>query len=204
MTTFEIRDVRAEMPNYDAYRDARRAGAVTGVAIHHSATANDVTGLSMDDARSIFRHHVDTLGWSHGGYHYLVHPNGLVEYALDEGTPAFHAGFADPDDARHLEHGQYWNNHFIAVCLLGWFERNRMKQGSATPLPNRFTSPTPVQWRATLALVADLASRYGLDAASVRGHRELDGSRTVCPGGNVDLDLLRATVGHMLSGDARG
>lgn len=204
MTSFAIRDVRAAMPNYEDSRASRRDGAVTGIAIHHSATANDVTGLSMDDARSIFRHHVETLGWSHGGYHYLVHPNGMVEYALDEGTPGFHAGFTDPDDTRGLESGQYWNNHFLAVCLLGWFERNRTKPGSAMPLPNRFTSPTPVQWRATLALVADLARRYGLDAAAVRGHRELEGSRTFCPGANVDLHLLRTTLSHMLSGGARG
>ncbi len=194
MGTLKVRDVRATMPNYGAYCDVRREGDVTGIAIHHSATANVVTGVSMDDAATIFRHHVETLGWSHGGYHYLVHPTGLVEYALDEATPAFHAGFRDPGDLLRLECGQYWNNHLIAVCLLGWFEPERMPVGAAAPIPNRFTSPTRGQWTALLGLLRDLMGRHAISAEFVRGHRELVGARTRCPGENVDLDALRAAL----------
>lgn len=201
MTEMHIRDVRALMPNHAAYCDVRRAGAVTGIAIHHSATAHPEAGVSMDDAASIFRYHVETRGWSRGGYHYLVHPNGLVEYALDERIPALHAGFVDPDDRLDLECGQYWNNHLIAVCLLGWFERDRIGPGRRV-IPNRFTTPTPGQWHALVALVRDLAQRHAIDADAIRGHRDLAGCRTRCPGANVDLDALREAV-RQPPGDAR-
>ena len=56
-----IRDVREQMPrDGDAVSFARR-GTVTGVAVHHSATANHVTGVSMEDAATIFRHHVERM-----------------------------------------------------------------------------------------------------------------------------------------------
>jgi N-acetyl-anhydromuramyl-L-alanine amidase AmpD len=202
MQGLRIRDVREHMPNYGQYQDRRREGTVTGIAIHHSATANRVTGLSMDDARTIFQHHVGTLGWEHGGYHYLVHPGGLVEYALDERIPAFHAGFSDPKDHLNLERGQYWNNHLLAVCVLGWFERDRTT-GGAIPIPNRFTTPTRGQWSALVDLLRDLAHRHAVDAEAIRGHRELAGCRTRCPGANVDLDALRTAVGRSPAGGDR-
>ena len=194
MTGPEVRDVRAMMPNHAAYCETRRPGAVTGIAIHHSGAAHSVTGVSMDDAASIFRYHVERLGWSHGAYHYLVHPNGVVEYALDERIPAFHAGFSDPDDRLELECGQYWNNHLLAVCLLGWFEDDRLREGAAVPIPNRFTSPTRSQWGALVSLLHDLMRRHAIEAGDVRGHRDLAGCQTRCPGANVDLDALRAAV----------
>lgn len=169
-----------------------RRGEVTGVAVHHSATANHVTGVSMDDAATIFRHHVERNGWSRGGYHYLVHATGLVEYALDESASAPHAGFADREDRLGLEHGQYWNEHLLSVCLLGWFEPERLSP--AGPIPNRFTKPAPAQCRALLKLLGELTRRYGLDPESVRGHRELEGCSTRCPGINVDLEALRAEL----------
>jgi N-acetyl-anhydromuramyl-L-alanine amidase AmpD len=198
-----VRDVRAYMPNYGQYRDDRRTGVVTGIAVHHSATANRMTGLSMDDAGTLFRHHVETRGWTHGGYHYVVHPSGLVEYALDEGIPAFHAGFEDPDDRLGLERGQYWNNHLLAVCLLGWFERDRKAADGAIAIPNWFTTPPARQWRALVDLLGDLAGRHALTADAIKGHRELEGSRTRCPGANVDLDGLRAAVGRRLADGPR-
>jgi N-acetyl-anhydromuramyl-L-alanine amidase AmpD len=193
MNGLTIRDVRADMPNYAHYRDWQRQGAVIGIAVHHSATANSLTGVSMDNAHSVFRHHVDALGWSHGGYHYLVHPNGLIEYALDEQIAAFHAGFSDPEDRLTLEHGQYWNNHFLAVCLLGWFERDRISTHGQPLIPNQFTAPTHGQWQALLALLQDLMQRYGITADTIKGHRELAGCRTQCPG-NVDLEAVRTTL----------
>ena len=198
MSALRLHDVRALMPNYGGYRDQRRPGPVTGIAVHHSATANHVTGVSTDTAATIFSYHVEVRGWSHGGYHYVIRPNGLVEYALDETIPGFHAGFVDPDDTSHLECGQFWNNHLLAVCLLGWFDADRKVAGGATAIPNRFTSPTRAQRDATVTLLTDLARRHGLDAASIKGHRELAGCHTVCPGRNVDMDDLRRVVAAQL------
>jgi N-acetyl-anhydromuramyl-L-alanine amidase AmpD len=189
-----IRDVRDQMPSRGDAETFARRGAVTGIAVHHSATANRVTGVSMDDASTIFRHHVEHMEWSRGGYHYLIHANGLVEYALDESASAPHAGFSDAEDRLGLERGQYWNEHFLSLCLLGWFEADRSTP--AGPIPNRFTKPAPAQWRALFALLGELTERYGLEPSTVRGHRELEGCSTRCPGANVDLAALRAGLGE--------
>jgi N-acetyl-anhydromuramyl-L-alanine amidase AmpD len=194
-----LRDVRASMPGYERCRGRRREAEVTGIAVHHSAGANAVTGVSTGDALAIFDYHVRTLGWEHGGYHYLVHPTGLVEYALDEDVPAFHAGFSDPDDRLSLEHGQYWNRHLLAVCLLGWFDRDRVTGPGRVAIPNLFTSPLPAQRRALVALLATLARRHGITADAIKGHRELEGCRTGCPGANVDLEALRQDVARRLA-----
>lgn len=186
-----LADVRHAMPVRPGATLARRVGEVHGIAIHHSATANVANGLSLDTARSIFEYQVWSRGWAHGGYHYLVRPNGLVEYALDEAVPGYHAGFVDPDDEFGLHHGQYWNEHYLAVCVLGWFESGRRLGGIL--IPDRFVRPTDVQWRALVELVTDLRTRYGLSPDSVRGHCELAGCVTRCPGEHLDLDALRAT-----------
>jgi N-acetyl-anhydromuramyl-L-alanine amidase AmpD len=190
LTAVRIVDVRDEMPARPGSTPLPRSGDVLGIAVHHSATANVANGLSLDTARSIFEHQVFRRGWSHGGYHYLIRPNGLVEYALDEAVPGFHAGFVDPDDELGLEHGQYWNEHYLAVCVLGWFESDR--RIGETPIPNHFVRPTTVQWQALLELVADLRARHGLPPDRVRGHRELTGCHTRCPGEHLDLAALRA------------
>ena len=173
-----------------------RAGAVVGLAVHHSASISPATGLGAGSAQSIFTEQLSRRGWDHGGYHYVIHPHGLIEYALDERVPAYHAGFSDPDDRLGLEHGQYWNQHYLAVCLLGWFDCGRRVagQGGARDVPDFFAHPTPAQWRALLGLIQMLRLRYELPAENIRGHRELAGSHTRCPGANVDLDGLRAAL----------
>jgi hypothetical protein len=191
MSALRLVDVRADMPTA-AEPPAPRAGAVLGVAVHHSATAHVITGLSLDTAQTVFDYHVHGRGWAHGAYHYLIRPTGLVEYALDEAVPGLHAGFHDPTDALGLEHGQYWNEHYLAVCLLGWFDTDRTVDGQR--VPNHFTQPTPAQWAALLTLLAELRTRYAVPIENVRGHRELAGCRTGCPGALVNLPALRAEL----------
>lgn len=193
MSGLRLVDVRAEMPvRPGGPPPAPRTGEVLGVAVHHSATANRANGLSLDTARTIFEYQVSARGWQHGGYHYCIRPNGLVEYALDEAVPGFHAGFVDATDELGLERGQFWNEHYLAVCVLGWFESGRAIAGQA--IPDRFVRPTEPQWSALVTLVRDLRARYRLPADSVRGHGELRGCRTRCPGTNLDLAALRAAA----------
>ncbi|HUR77867.1 MAG TPA: peptidoglycan recognition family protein [Acidimicrobiales bacterium] len=173
------RDVRDDMPT-GAGVTPPKMGTVTGVAIHHSAAVDLATGVSRAAARDIFDYHVAVRGWSHGAYHYLIRPNGLVEYALDETIAGNHAG-------------QIWNYRLLAVCVLGWFDRDRV-HSSGVAIPNRFTTPTPAQWSATVATVRDILVRHELEPDAVRGHRELDGCATVCPGSRIDLDQMRAEL----------
>lgn len=198
-----IVDVRALMPNYEAYKDWQRGDEITGVAIHHSATAEPKTGAPVGDARTFFEYHVDTRGWTHGAYHYVVLPDGTVEYALDEKVAGYHAGFRDPGNAHNLEHGQYWNNHYLAICLVGYFEMGRIHGGR--PIPEAHTTPTAEQMTALRRLTRHLMQKHGFAVKDVRGHRELAGCNTHCPGLNFDLDALRAMLedGDDEGGDCR-
>ncbi len=189
-----IKDVRAQMPNYQNYKDWQREGSIVGIAVHHSATANRLTGAPIGDAASFFSYHVNTRGWTHGGYNYVITGSGEIEYALDEKISAYHAGFQDADNSDGLEYGQYWNNHYLAICLAGWFTDNRTYRdanGREQPIPNNYTSPTQAQMEALVALIQSLRQKYNISVENVRGHRELAGNSTVCPGLNFNPATLR-------------
>ncbi|RPJ55349.1 MAG: N-acetylmuramoyl-L-alanine amidase, partial [Dehalococcoidia bacterium] len=192
-----IKDVRAEMPNYQNYKDDRRDGQILGIAVHHSATADRATGAPSGNALSFFEYHVNTRGWTHGGYNYVIRGDGLIEYALDEKISAYHAGFKDPNDADGLEQGQYWNNHYLAICLAGWFQNNRTYQdagGQTQTMPNNYTLPTEAQMESLLGLIQQLRRQYTIPVENVRGHRELAGNSTTCPGLNFDPASLRVKL----------
>jgi len=186
-------DVRAQMPHYDHYKDWQRPGDITGIAIHHSATANPLTGEPTGDAFSFFDYHVNRRGWAHGGYNYVITGQGVIQYALDDKIAAYHAGFKDPGDSAGLEQGQFWNNHYLAVCVAGWFSDNRVVQADDGPqaVPNHHTRPNQAQMTALIALLRHLMQRYGIAPANVRAHRELTGNHTQCPGLNLDPAQIR-------------
>lgn len=192
--TLNIKDVREEMPNYDAYKNWHRSSDIRGIAIHHSATANRITGAPIGDAATFFNYHVNTRGWAHGGYNYVITGSGEIEYALDDRISAYHAGFKDPDNSEGLEYGQFWNNHYLAICLAGWFSENRSYRDESDQIrsiPNDFTRPSEVQLEALISLIQDLRQKYNIPVGNVRGHRELAGSTTVCPGLNFNPADLR-------------
>lgn len=190
-------DVRDQMPNYEVYKDWQRSGAILGIAVHHSATADRETGAPTGDALTFFNYHVHGRGWAHGGYNYVIRDDGVIEYALDEKITAYHAGFKDPSDSYGLEHGQYWNNHYLAVCLSGWFSNGRTwrdENGVVHPIPDRFTSPTQPQMTSLVGLLRHLMTKYSIPVENVRGHRELRGTHTQCPGLTLDPAGLRARL----------
>ncbi len=189
-----IRDVRAQMPNYENYKDWQREGDILGIAIHHSATADRVNGAPVGDAFTFFNYQVHTRGWAHGGYNYVIPGNGEIQYALDEKIAAYHAGFKDPDDSEGLESGQYWNNHYLAICVAGWFNLSRTyvdSNGQTHPIPNNYISPTIAQQESLIPLIQQLRRKYNIPVENVRGHRELHGNSTSCPGGNFNPAELR-------------
>ena len=201
-TGLKIKDVRAQMPNYQAYKDWQRQGRITGIAIHHSATADLKTGAPIGDAFSFFNYHVNSRGWTHGGYNYVLLPDGTLQYALDEKISGYHAGFKDPNNVHNLEKGQYWNNHYLAICLVGYFENGRTwrdQQGQVHSIPDSHTLPTPAQMDTLKKFMLHLMGKYHIPVNNVRGHRELTGSSTRCPGLNFDLDAFRASLRAMLT-----
>ena len=62
-----IKDVRADMPNYENYKDWQRKGEILGIAVHHSATADHVTGAPTGNAHSFFNYHVNVRSWASEG-----------------------------------------------------------------------------------------------------------------------------------------
>jgi|GEM_PF-1256035 len=192
-----IKDVRAEMPNYQNYKDWQRGGDIRGIAVHHSATADHISGAPTGNAHSFFDYHVNTRGWTHGGYNYVITGDGTIEYALDDNISAYHAGFKDPDNSLGLEYGQFWNNHYLAICLSGWFSNNRIFRdaaGHTHPIPDNYIVPTETQMASLLALIQHLRHKYEISVENVRAHRELLGNSTACPGQNLDPAQLRAKL----------
>jgi LysM repeat protein len=193
----KIIDIRSQMPNYKAYKHWQRKVTITGIAIHHSATADRQTGAPIGDASIFFNYHVNVRGWTHGGYNYVLLPDGTLQYALDEKIAGYHAGFKDPNNAHNLEHGQYWNNHYLAICLVGYFENDRTwrdQQGQVHAIPDSHTTPTPAQMETFQKFMLHLREKYNIPVQNVRGHRELTGTNTRCPGLNFDMDGLRASL----------
>ncbi len=192
-----IKDLRAEMPNYQTYKDWNRDGPILGIAVHHSATADRITGAPVGNARTFFDYHVNARGWAHGGYNYVIPGSGEIEYALDEKISAYHAGFKDPDNSEGLERGQYWNNHYLAICLSGWFSNDRTYRdadGHTHMMPNNYTGPTESQMKSLLSLIHYLRQKYNVPVENIRVHRELAGNSTVCPGHNFDPAELREKI----------
>ena len=192
-----ITDVRSQMPNYEAYKHWQRKVIIRGIAIHHSATADRQTGAPIGDASIFFNYHVNVRGWTHGGYNYVLLPDGTLQYALDEKIAGYHAGFKDPNNVHNLEHGQYWNNHYLAICLVGYFENGRTwrdQQGQVHAIPDSHTTPTPAQMETLQKFMLHLMGKYNIPVQNVRGHRELTGTNTRCPGLNFDMDGLRALL----------
>jgi hypothetical protein len=181
------------MPNYENYKDWERPGEILGIAIHHSATADRTTGIPVGDAFSFFDYHVNGRGWAHGGYNYVITGNGTIQYALDEKIAAYHAGFKDPTDSLGLEQGQYWNNHYLALCLSGWFSDNRTynTENGIQTIPNNHTRPNQTQIDALMALIQHLMEKYNIPVENIRAHRELAGNSTQCPGLNMDPAQIR-------------
>ena len=131
------------------------------------------------------------------GYNYVITDQGQVEYALDDMIAAYHAGFKDPDDSEGLEEGQYWNNHYLAICLVGWFAEDRPYRDADAVIryiPNHHTTPSAAQSQALFDLIQQLRQKYDIPVENVRGHRELTGNSTVCPGQNFDPAELRARL----------
>src|SRR5690606_15155956 len=106
----EIVDLRPRMPNYGAYKGWQRPGPVVGIAVHHSgyATVDPATGAPNVTPRQIFDYHVNTLGWPHGGYNYIIGSDGTIYYVLDERIPAYHCGLSEPDKVKEPQKWQRW------------------------------------------------------------------------------------------------
>ena len=82
---------------------------------------------------------------------------------IDGDGVIFQCQYPEPISAQCYGHNQYT----LGVCLLGNFQAEQ---------------PPQAQLDAAAALVEYLKSSYDLDDEDVRGHKEMEGNETACPG----------------------
>jgi len=100
--------------------------------------------------------------WHSLGYHYMVDKEGKV-YQLR-------------NDNENCPHSLYYNDNAIAILLMGNFNEKE---------------PTKEQWKSALALTVLLQKKYNISTENVKGHKELEGNVTDCPGKMFNLDKFR-------------
>ena len=138
------------------------------LVIHHSACERGSAAL-FDKAHR-------ARGWDELGYHFVIGngsltPDGYVE-----------VGSRWPKQ-KHGAHAKTPSNHYnelgIGICLIGNFEQKY---------------PSGSQLQALEKLSEFLTGRYAIPAGRILGHREIRGTRTLCPGKNFPMRQLRASV----------
>lgn len=133
----------------------RPLNQVNFLAIHHTA------GPDTQTPQQIANFHINSNGWGGIGYHFLIAKDGTVFYVGDISTAR--ANVAN------------LNEQVLGICLVGNFTSGRLpaneQMDCAHKLCDFFINNYP-----------DLSNITSWDA--VRGHKELPGQSTTCPGDN--------------------
>ena len=143
---------------------------IHGIVIHHSATDD---GPDVLDFNAIMRWHVEHNKWSDIGYH------AVAEYVdnipiLIFGRPVQLYG----------AHTRGYNGH-LGLCFVGDF--------------NKLAPPGILVTEAIKRVLVPWCLTHNLSADAVRGHSELPGTATDCPGHAFDMDQLRKELESCLT-----
>jgi N-acetylmuramoyl-L-alanine amidase len=126
-------------------------------------------GPANQSIQAIHDWHRHTLKWAGVGYNLLQTPDGRWH----EGRGLDAVG----------SHAVSYNQSTVGLCLIGNFEDH--------PVP-------PARYDSLVEMCAFLLLRYDLAPVDIRGHKELPGARTLCPGKHLDLSGLRRDVAARL------
>lgn len=136
-----------------------------GITLHHSASESG-------NAAHFNEIHKKNNGWDGLGYHFVIDNgrggrDGAVEvgYRWKDQSTGAHCRPKNCTD-------NYWNEHTIGICLVGNFE---------TSWPSR------AQMNALTKLVRFLQQRYRIPTSEIRGHGQVPGTHTACPGKNLSV-----------------
>jgi len=138
----------------------RQLHSIDSVVVHHSAGAWRKDRDTLQQLKDYANYHVKSRGWPGIGYHYAIDPAGAV--------------FKTNPLTRACYHAKGGNAHSVGVVLIG-----------------DFTSEPPAekQWDALRLLLAEL--KRGLPGLrELKGHREVEGSSTACPGNRLTAAML--------------
>ncbi len=136
-----------------------------GIIIHHSASEGG-------NLAEIDRWHKER-GWDGVGYHFVI-DNGATDGKIEVGfrwkqqREGAHCRPRSCDD-------NYWNEHTIGICLVGDFDKKR---------------PSTAQYDALARLVRFLQQRYHIPTNKIKGHGQVPGAVTHCPGRHFSWNQL--------------
>jgi hypothetical protein len=143
------------------------------ITIHHTVTPNNDSLTMAARMRQIQAYHIDVRGYCDIGYHFLIGQDGLIY----QGRPETRVG----------AHALNANTRNAGVSFIGDYSN---------------VDPTPAQKSAAARIMRSLLATYGIAAnrSTVKGHREVGGTATACPGQRLfnrlqELIDLTATVG---------
>jgi len=142
------------------------------VTLHHTDGKHTTTLADSEaEARFIQDFHIHGRGWNDIAYHFLVDAQGNILEGRPEGVLGSHT-LAN-------------NEGNVGIVLLGTYH------------PPVNDVPTKAHLDAVAALGRYLVARYGIDPASLRGHR--DYKKTECPGDGLypRLDALRLAFSEL-------
>jgi|10_taG_2_1085330.scaffolds.fasta_scaffold55281_4 hypothetical protein len=149
--------------------------AVTAIVVHHSASARTTT---PEDVRRWHK----AKGWRDIGYHYLIRqPEDRDEPVLSMGRP--HNLDDEWEPWEYGAHSKGENDIGVGICILGNFDGEPVPEG---------------MWGLLVKQLVALCIHFGLSASAVKGHKEMPGASTACPGRYVTLDSLRNAVATRL------
>jgi len=123
--------------------------------VHHTATSRDRTTFE-----SVKRYHTKTRGWGDIGYHWFITGDGMLWKGRDEKWVGAQC---------NRPKGNSMNFRSLGICLTGNFE---------TEIPNK------IQISTLEGILDDLRAKYNIPRENVLGHKEVEGTSTLCPGKN--------------------
>lgn len=125
---------------------------IDGIIIHCTATPEG-RDYPLDEIR---RWHVVGRGWKDIGYHYVIHPNGVVE----QGRPVEQVG----------AHCSGHNSTSIGVVYVG---------GMTADMKSPKNTMTDAQNASLVKLLRELMQRYRIPSANIFGHNQF--ANKACP-----------------------
>ena len=135
--------------------------AVTHIVIHYSATPIE-RAVTVDDIDTMHRRR----GFNEIGYHWYIRRDGSLHMGRDLSEPGrFEVG----------AHSKGENSASIGICYEGGVTEADVNTG--------FDSRTAAQTKTMIDLIRKMQNRF--PGAVVKGHRDMPGAATQCPGFNA-------------------
>jgi N-acetylmuramoyl-L-alanine amidase len=135
------------------------------IIVHHTAT-------DIGNAKAIDRSHGERGFWNGLGYHFLI-DNGTL--GKGDGQIEVAPRWIRQQEGAHCKAGGM-NDKAIGVSLVGNFNEE---------------CPTPNQMQSLGYLLKTLCDYYKIPYGNVRGHREVEGAATECPGKKFPVIRVR-------------